>query len=637
MMYLAAHFALLLAMLVSLLGGALACLEAWSRQRRKLPWLERGQDAAAFLMACASAALLGGLLSRDFSLAYVADYSDSLLPLFYTVTAFWAGQAGSLLFWGLILALAGAIFSRTARYKALEPSTRILFWLFFLTLQGFFLVLLTGPSNPFVTLASPPADGKGLNPLLRNVGMIFHPPLLFIGYAGFAIPACLSLAATLSGEGRAWLEAARNWILGSWAFLTAGILLGGWWSYMELGWGGYWAWDPVENASLIPWFAATALVHTALLERRFGLLPRTNVCLACLTLILCLFATYLVRSGVVESLHAFGDGGVAGPLLVGVLFAACLTCLAAAVRPSGTASVLPGLASRPGLMVVSVWLLLALGLVVLLGTIWPLLSQLWAVNPKGAEQGFYNTVCLPLFTLLTAVMALAPWFGWTGGPRRLDVPTGLVILGLAVVAAGASLDVRPILAVAGIASAAMAGLSVLLLLFLAPGSLGSRRFWSSHGSHLGLAVIVLGVAVSGPFQRSVEKALSPGESFDFSGYRFTSEGFGATDTPGQEVTRTEEARITVSRGGKPVGLLTPQRLTYRNYDHPHTEVSTVPGLGDELYATVHDLDGERLMPLKVSVNPLVNWVWIGSILVCLLPLLAFRLNNGRTSPKGGAA
>jgi len=183
----------------------------------------------------------------------------------------------------------------------------------------------------------------------------------------------------------------------------------------------------------------------------------------------------------------------------------------------------------------------------------------------------------------------------------------------------------------------IAGLSVAVLLVLIPGSLRSRRFWASHGSHLGLAVIVLGVAVSGPFQRSHELALSPGESFDFSGYGFTYAGLGTADTPGQEITRTEEARITVSRDGKPVGVLTPQRLTYRNYDHPPTEVSTVSGLGDELYATAHDLDGERLTPLKVSVNPMVNWVWIGSIMVCTLPLLAIRRKAGPTSPKGGAA
>ena len=636
-MYLAAHLALLLAMLASLLGGALACMEAWHQQRHKLPWLERCQDAVVFLMACASAALLGGLLSRDFSLAYVADYTDSLLPIFYTVTAFWAGQAGSLLFWGLTMGAAGAIFARTNHYRGFAPATKVLFWLFFLTLQGFFLVLLTGPNNPFVSLASPPPDGKGLNPLLRNVGMIFHPPLLFIGYAGFAIPACLALAATLSGEGRTWLEAARNWILGSWAFLTAGILLGGWWSYMELGWGGYWAWDPVENASLIPWFAATALVHTALLERRFGLLPRTNVCLACLTLILCLFATYLVRSGVVESLHAFGDGGVGGPLLAGVLFAVALTVLVAAARPRRDDPPLPELGSRPGLVVVSVWLLLALGLVVLLGTIWPVVSQLWEPSPKGAEQGFYNTVCLPLFTLLTVVMALAPWFGWTGGPKRRDVPAGLAGLWLVLTIVGVFQGIRPVLAVAGVSAAVIAGLSVALLLVLIPGAFRSRRFWASHGSHLGLAVIVLGVAVSGPFQRSHEQALSPGESFEFSGYRFTYQDLGATDTPGQEITRTEEARIAVSRDGKPVGVLAPQRLTYRNYDHPHTEVSTLPGLGDELYATVHDLDGQRLTPLKVSVNPMVNWVWIGSVMVCALPLLAIRRKAGPASPKGGAA
>uniref|UniRef100_I2PWY4 Cytochrome c biogenesis factor n=1 Tax=Desulfovibrio sp. U5L TaxID=596152 RepID=I2PWY4_9BACT len=635
-MYLAAHLALLLAMLVSLLAAGLACMEAWNGQGRQLEWLHRGQLLATLLMTCAAGVLFVALLSRDFSLAYVADYSDSSLPLFYTITAFWAGQAGSLLFWALIMALAGALFCRTARYAALAPATKVLFWLFFMTYQAFFLVLLTGPNNPFTVLPTPPADGKGLNPLLRNVGMIFHPPLLFLGYAGFAIPACLALAATVSGERGAWLEAARNWIVGSWVFLTAGILLGGWWSYMELGWGGYWAWDPVENASLIPWFSATALVHTALVERRFGALGRTNVFLACLTAILCLFATYLVRSGVVESLHAFGDGGVGTPLLFGVLFALGLTLLSLAAWPRGGKEQLSGLLTRQGMLVVSVWILMALGFVVLLGTIWPVISQLWEVSPQGMQPGFYNTVCLPLFTLLTLVLAVAPWLGWKGGPVRRDVPAALVAFWLALLVIGAVQGIRPLLAVAGIAAAGAVVISTVLLAVNAPRAVKRRRFWASHGAHLGLALIVAGVAVSGPFQRTSEKVLQPGESFTFGGYSFTYKGLRIEDGPGSEIIKTEEAQVAVSRNGKPVGMLTPQRLTYRNYDHPHTEVSTLPSLGNELYATVHDLEGERLTPLKISINPMVNWLWIGSVVVCLLPLLAIRLKPGRTGQKEGA-
>jgi len=181
-----------------------------------------------------------------------------------------------------------------------------------LTTEAFFLLLLTGPSNPFLEIVPPLTEGRGLNPLLRNPGMIFHPPLLFLGYAGFAIPACLALAVWLTGGERSFLPAAHNVAVLSWIFLTAGIILGGWWSYMELGWGGYWAWDPVENASLVPWLVATAFLHTAVVERRTGALVRTNVALAVVTFVACILGTYLVRSGAVESLHAFGSGGVGG-------------------------------------------------------------------------------------------------------------------------------------------------------------------------------------------------------------------------------------------------------------------------------------------------------------------------------------
>jgi len=625
-MYLFAHGAMLFALLLSILGAGLACIEAWTERGKALPWLERLNMSSVILVAFASAILLRALVSRDFTLSYVTQYTDSTLPLFYTITAFWAGQAGSLLFWALVMGAASVLFLFSNTYQKLDPKTKLYFWMFFLPVQAFFLLLLTGPSSPFVTLVTPPVDGQGLNPLLRNFGMVLHPPLLFIGYAGFTIPACLALASTMTGERRLWVEGAHNWNVASWSLLTSGILLGGWWAYMELGWGGYWAWDPVENASLIPWFSATAFLHTSIIERRFGALPRTNVFLACLTLLLCIFATYLVRSGVVESLHAFGEGGVALPLILAISFGMIVSVAVALVRPAGMVPSLPGLDSKQGMVVLLVWLLIALGAIVLMGTLWPVISQLWETNPVGVNQGFYNTICLPLFTAMAMLLALAPWLGWKGGFWKPKVAMIPVAAWICVFVIGLWLGVRPLLAVTAVGAAVAVAVSVVLLAVLQPKASRSRAFLSSHGSHLLFAVLVLGVAVSGPFQKTHEVPLSPGENFSFGGYLFEYTKLRTEKKPELAI---EEAVITVSKDGKRLGELTPQRRLYRNYDHPNSEVSTLFSLGDELYATIHDIEGERVQPLKVSINPMVNWVWIGSLGITLLPLLAWRTRRAQ--------
>ena len=627
-MYFAAHWAMLLALLISIAAAGFACIEAWSGQDKTTSWLERSHLFAVLLLILASTMLLRALIGHDFSLAYVAKFTDTSLPLLYTIAAFWAGQEGSLLFWALTMGLAVVAFLYSKSYKELSPRTRLYFWMFYLPIQAFFLLLLTGMSNPFVALANPPADGQGLNPLLRNIGMALHPPLLFFGYAGFTIPACLALAFSLSGERKSWVNTAHNWTLFSWAFLTSGILLGGWWAYMELGWGGYWAWDPVENASLIPWFSATALLHTALLERRFGTLPRTNVFLACLTLLLCLFATYLVRSGVVESLHAFGAGSVGRPLILAIAFGMALSLVVVAAMPRGNAPALPQMGSRQGLMTVSVWLFIALGGIVLLGTIWPVINQLWEPKPMGMTKGFYNTICLPLFTGLAMLLAVAPWFGWRGSLEKPKMAAIPVAVWIGVLGVGLWLGIKPVLAVAGVGAAAAVAVSSVLLAFSIPKAVRSRSFWSSHGSHLGFACIVLGVAVSGPFQKSAEAPLSPGQSISLEGYEFTYTRMRQFKTSEISV---DEAIVQVVKDGKIVGELTPQSRSYRNFDHPNSEVSVIFSLGNELYATIHDVKGELVSPLKVTINPMVNWVWIGSVIICLFPLLALRSRREKTA------
>ena len=321
-MYYFAFALLLAALLGSLAFAGAALIHLWQKKDGIPAFIEKGHILVTGCFLMASAFLLHALYWKDYRLDYVSSYTDNILDLFYRLTAFWAGQPGSMLFWGLTVAVMGSLFALTRNYKSLSGETRLWFWTFFYILTAFFGLILTVWSNPFAMQYPVPADGRGLNPLLQNPGMIIHPPLLFLGYAGFAIPTCLALAEALSGDqenGRPWYVSTRTFMLLAWAFLSAGILLGAWWAYMELGWGGYWAWDPVENSSLIPWLFATATFHTIVVERRRQILRRTNIFLISLTTLSSFFATYLVRSGVIDSVHAFGQGPVGKPLLIFIL------------------------------------------------------------------------------------------------------------------------------------------------------------------------------------------------------------------------------------------------------------------------------------------------------------------------------
>ncbi len=613
-------FCLLAAMAATLASAGAAAWAALSERGDGLRWAERGHAAALVLILGASAVLLRALVARDFSFQYVASYTDQYLPMFYAVTAFWAGQAGSFLFWALCVALMGWIFACTPAYRRLEPRAKALFWMLHGAAQVFFLLVLAGPTNPFLTLAPAPPDGNGLNPLLRNPGMVFHPPLLFIGYAGFTVPACLALASWLTGDGKGWLTAGRNWALTAWMFLTAGIVLGAWWAYMELGWGGYWAWDPVENASLIPWLAATAFLHTAVVQARRGSLQRSNVFLAVFTLILCYFATYVVRSGVIDSLHAFGDGGVGGPLLIFILAGLVLNVAVPLLRTPADVKPLDEFLSRPGLLVMAAWMLLAVALVIFLGTMWPVISSIWSPSPIGLDAKFYNKVCLPLFALVVLFLVFCPWLGWKGGLRGGKV---FWAVAASLIPAGVlfwSLGVRIPTATLGAAAAVSCLLGIAALFLTEPHLRRSRFSVGAYGVHVGLALMALGIAFSGPYTHSREVRLERGQSAALGGYEFTFTG-------GEEHSEVSMARyraeLKVTKDGRDVGLLHPERHVYRNFERQFfSEVSVIPGLGDELYSTVLGFDPGGSATFKLSVNPLVNWVWIGGTLMTLFPLIA---------------
>lgn len=622
-MQLTAYVGLLFALLVSLFTAGAAALAAWTDRERYRPLLEYGAIATAMGVVLSSLILLMALAARNYSFLYVYENVDNTLSFVYTLTAFWGGRQGSLLFWELVVAVSGVVYIYSASYRTLAPKTRLYFWAIFMMIQAFFLLLLTGWSNPFITLSPAPPDGRGLNPLLRNPGMIFHPPLLFLGFAGFTIPAACALAASLAGEAKSWVKLCRNWNILAWVFLTAGIILGGWWSYMELGWGGYWAWDPVENASLIPWFAATAFLHTAIIEQRRGALQRTNVFLMVLTFLLCIFSTYLTRSGVIESLHTFGESGVSLPLFLSMAAGFVFALIGTFMGEQHVKRSLSGLFSRQGVLVAAAWFFLALGFVVTLGTMWPVVSKLWSTTSVGLDQHFYNRVCLPFMSILVFAFAFCPWLGWRGGisdKKGLYATGGAFVASIVVLLA---MGITKPLATFAAASAVSAIITIILLFIFNSGMRTNRQSWGQYGIHLGLALLALGIAFSGPYKVEREVLLAEGESVKVEDYTMTFIGSRQDSTP--EFRSRLTGHLEVAMGDKAIGVLDPEKRIYRNFPgQQFAEVAVIPGLGDEVYATILGIDKSGRVSFKVSVNPLVNWIWIGGTLMCLFGFLLLK-------------
>jgi cytochrome c-type biogenesis protein CcmF len=624
-MQMTAYISMLFALIATLFLGGWTAAAMLAGKEERLVFSERGHQGVTLLVLLSSGIMLWALVTRNYGFYSVLSHVDNGLELAYVITAFWAGSEGSLLFWELAMALCAAIFVFTPGYKSLSARTKAFFWIFFFVINGFFLLMLTCWVNPFLAAVPAPPDGKGMNPLLRNPGMIFHPPLLLLGYAMYVIPGCAALAGAASGETRKWIEATRNWSVLSWTMLSAGIILGAWWSYMELGWGGYWAWDPVENASLIPWCTGTAFLHTAIVGSRRNALAKTNIVIMAITFIMCVFGTYLVRSGVVESLHAFGEGGVAMPLLLFILFLTAVSFFAAFIAKTGEQRRLGDLLSREGLLVIVAWILMALGLVVGLGTMWPVISKLWSVKSVGLDARFYNRVCLPLFALLVLLFSACPWLGWKEGVRD---KRGLLAAGAAFLAAlgvFVALGYRLPLALVGAAGSVSCMTTAVLAMGLLPES-RTRQTLGAYAIHLGLGLMALGVAFSGPYQLSVEKELGVGQSFEVGGYTVT-----VKDVHEKSARNMAQliAQLEVQKDGKVIGTMVPERRMYRGYEQAFAEVSVLPSLGNELFAVLLGATEDGGVSVKVNVNPLVNWIWIGGVIFCLAPLFIMRYGRGK--------
>ncbi len=580
-------------------------------------------------LTVASFALLVLLGRSDFSVAYVASYTEHALPLGYKLSAFWAGQEGSILFWAWVLGLITVIAAWPLRRgKGVEPAA-VLGTL--AVIMGFFAALMIFAADPFTTLSVTLADGNGLNPMLQHPSMLVHPPLTFIGYAGYTIPFALLIGALVAGRrDQQWIASTRRWLLFSWLLLGAGIVVGGQWAYMELGWGGYWAWDPVENASLLPWLTGTAVLHTVIMQRSRGQFRQWNAWLITWSFVLCIFATYLTRSGVVQSVHAFGQSNV-GTFFLSFLLAS-LAAGAALIfwRRDTLKPTIQTLDLRGKVFLVVVTLLVIMTLATGIGTIFPILSAPFAAEPITVDQPFYNTVVAPLMLVLVGLMAIAPLLkagprGWENLLRRIHVPViaAAVAAVIVVILGWVSLWSIAVAAIAGFAFAALAldlagryrteqtqptprPMSQVLV--------AQRSRYGGMLAHVGVILMAIGIVGSSVFNTSETVQLRPGETTTVADYTLTYRHLHQDRGPNHTAV---QAHMDVARGDQRF-TLHPQLRFYDKSDKTHAKIALRTRLDEDLYITLAGWDeGGQVASFRVTVNPLVLWIWIGGI-VCAL-------------------
>ena len=646
------HFALILALLTALVQGSLPMIGA---ARGDAAWMALARPAAVLqlvLVALAFAALTYLYVVSDFTVINVAENSHSAKPMLYKVTGVWGNHEGSMLLWILILALFG---SMVALFGAnLPPSLRarvlgVQAWIGI----GFLLfTLLT--SNPFLRVFPAPADGRDLNPLLQDPGLAFHPPMLYAGYVGFSMAFSFAIAALIEGKlDAAWARWVRPWTLLAWVFLTGGIALGSWWAYYELGWGGWWFWDPVENVSFMPWLLGTALLHSAIVVEKRDALKVWTVLLAILTFSLSLIGTFIVRSGLLTSVHAFATDPERGLfililLLITIGGSLLLFALRAPVlKPGGLFAPI----SREGGMVINNLFLAAACATVLLGTLYPLFLE--AVDGSKVSVGppFFNATFVPLMVPLIFFMALGPLMPW----KRADLAGVFARLKLAALgalaAAGLTLYLRegwPVLPAAAMGLAAWLFVASLvewggrIKLFRAPLGDSWRRARSlpraAHGmtlAHAGMAIAVAGMIGASVWNLEEVRNLRPGESMQVAGYDYRFDGVEQIEGPNYLADR---ARFTVTREGRPVAVLTPEKRLYPVQNMPTTEAAIHTTGVSDLYAVIGDSDGRGGWTVRIFHEPLVPWIWLGCLVMVLGGLVSLsdrRLRIG--APKRAKA
>jgi cytochrome c-type biogenesis protein CcmF len=633
------QFCLWLALFTAAWGAGVAFFGRWQERPDLAATATRSTYGVCAALLVAALCLWKGLFAHDFNIEYVAQYTSRNLPDSYVFAAFWAGQKGSLLFWATILSIFGA----TAQSVTSRRHAELLPYVAAITnvVVGFFVLTMLFSSNPFERLAFIPEDGRGLNPQLQNPGMTIHPPMLYLGYISITIPFAFAVASLLSKRlDTGWIHAMRKWTILSWLFLSAGITLGMWWAYVELGWGGYWAWDPVENASLLPWLTMTAFLHSVMIQEKRGMLKRWNVGLIVASFLLSIFGTFITRSGVIASVHSFAQGTVGYFFLAFLIIIAVFSFTLLYVRwpllePEAR---LESMASREAAFLFNNLALVGIAFSVLWGTLFPIISEAVRGTKITVGPPFFNRVNVPLGLFLLALTGIGPLIAWRKASARnlqrqfiAPVSTGLVVAGVLI-----GLGVRDGWAlmawslsgfVAGTvvqefwrgvrARHRMHGESVPLAL----GRLISRnrRRYGGYIVHVGILVYVSAFAGM-IFKVSREVTLSNGESVDIRspyGHTYRLTQIGVSQYP--QLNRfVSAASLEVRKNGVPIGRITSEKRQHldsfgRNTFEPSTEVGIRSGLREDLYVVyAGSVKGTDRATYAITINPLVMWVWIGA-------------------------
>src|SRR5688572_19389633 len=613
------QLALALALAASLVQGTLPLAGA---AKGNLTWMALARPAAqgqALLLAFAFGCLVYAFVSNDFSVQYVALNSNTALPLAYRIAGAWGGHEGSLLLWCLMLGVWMAAVSIFSRHLPEEMAARVLGVLGIVSAG--FLAFMLFTSNPFDRLFPSPADGRDLNPLLQDPGMVIHPPMLYMGYVGFSVAFAFAVAALISGRlDAAWARWSRPWTTVAWSFLTLGIALGSAWAYYELGWGGWWFWDPVENASFMPWLVGTALIHSLAVTEKRGAFRSWTVLLAIVAFGLSLLGTFLVRSGVLTSVHAFAvdpKRGIFILMLFVLLIGGALVLYAWRTARIGLGGDFAPV-SRESLLLSNNVLLAAAAGTVLLGTLYPLVIDALGTGKISVGPQYFEAVFVPLMAPALFLMGVGPLARW----KRASVPELAVRLRWAL---GVSLALGFLSPLVFGDWRGMVGFGLALAIWVvitALLSLKGPRTRAHYGmivAHIGVAVFVVGVTLVKAYESERDANLKPGESVALDRYEFLLESISTVNGPNYRAAR---AKVSVTRDGKAVSVLYPERRVYMVQDQVMTEAAIDPGLTGDLYVSLGDPLPDGAWLVKVQRKPFIDWIWGGCLVMALGGLLA---------------
>ncbi|HXK59733.1 MAG TPA: heme lyase CcmF/NrfE family subunit [Acidobacteriota bacterium] len=604
---------------------------ALAGMRRSLPLARSAENAAiaAFAILAVSSIVLWYLLLTDqFAVEYVAQYSAAKMPTVYKFTAFWGGQSGSLLLWALVLALFSYAVVAGNRYRNRDLMPYTVSVLMGILL--FFTVLLNFATNPFKLLPQVPPDGHGLNPLLQNPYMVIHPPALYLGYIGLSVPFAFAVAALMSGKlDTSWIRTTRRWTLVSWVFLTFGITLGGMWAYEELGWGGYWAWDPVENASLMPWLIATAFLHSVMITEKKGMLRIWNFILVLLAFGLSIFGTFITRSGVISSVHSFALSNL-GPFFI--IFLASTTIFTVAwlfYRSPQLRSEqrMKSFLSREASFLLNNWLFLSICFAVFWGTVFPILSEAVTGEKITVSAPFFNSVSLPLGLALLILTGVCPLIAWRKASIRNFRRNFLYPLaaGLLTGCVGLLLGVRSLVPLVFFSACGFVLATIVFefykgararqvirptgfLTALKDLSLMNKRRYGGFVIHAGVVLVFFGIVASSFFRIEENFNVRQNEFFKIGDYTLAFKGLSQRSDPEKDVVM---ARLDVLKDGRKIDELQPEKHFHHKSEQPMTEVSIRPTLKEDLYVVLAGWDEQGVVSFHVFVNPMVQWIWIG--------------------------